>query len=94
MGLQNVNVADAQVKAGGIETRNIVVAGYLPTRADGTPFVEKVDERILEVVRREVPLAGVDQIFISLRSGINVGVFKSYEMHNRIEPANGVAAGQ
>ena len=87
MGVQNSGIADSIVKGPGMTRHQIVVTGYLPSKPDGSPRVENADERVIALVRTEMPLAGVDAIVVSLRTGINLGVYSSYKMTNRVEPA-------
>ena len=85
LGIRNPGVADSFVSGPGGHVHQIVVTGYVPTTDDGSPRVDNPEERILAIVRRDMPLAGVDAIVISLRKGINLGVYSSYEFSNRIE---------
>ena len=87
MGIQNPGVVDSFVKAPGVNSHRIVVTGYVPSNPDGSPRIENPEDRILALVRREMPLAGVDAIVISLRRGVTLGIYSSYETSNRVEPA-------
>jgi uncharacterized RDD family membrane protein YckC len=87
MGIQNPAVGDMFLKGPGVDSHQIVVEGYVPTHADGSGRIENADERILALVRREMPLAGVDRIVINLRTGITIGVYSSYKTTTQIEPA-------
>jgi hypothetical protein len=87
MGLQNPGVVDASFSAPGLDVHRIIASGYLPTNADGSPRVENAQDRILAAVRRDMPLGGVDAIVITLRTGVNVGVYSRYASTNRVEPA-------
>jgi uncharacterized RDD family membrane protein YckC len=87
LGIENPGVADSVVSGPSGRFHHIIVTGYIPTNDDGSPRIEKAEERILAIVRKEMPLDGVDSIVINLRKGINVGVYQSYETSNRIERA-------
>jgi uncharacterized RDD family membrane protein YckC len=87
MGIQNPGVGDSSVKGPGVNRHQIIASGYLPTSPDGSPRVEDAAKRILALVRKEMPLEGVDSIMINLREGINLGIYKSYEFTNLVEPA-------
>ena len=71
----------------GQAARAIGVTGYLPTTSDGSTRVPDAEDKILALVRREMPLDGIDKIVLSLRTGITLGIYNSYETSNRIEPA-------
>jgi uncharacterized RDD family membrane protein YckC len=87
LGIENPGVVDSFIKGPNGSFHNIVVTGYLPTNADGTPRIEKADEKVLALVRENMPLDGVDSIVINLRKGINLGVYSSYESTTRTERA-------
>jgi uncharacterized RDD family membrane protein YckC len=87
LGIENPGVLDASIVGPNGGVHNIVVTGYLPTNDDGTPRVEKADDQILDLVRQNMPLAGVDSIVITLRTGVNLGVYSSYHSTNRVERA-------
>jgi hypothetical protein len=88
LGIQNPGVVD-QTSSGPTGTvHNIVVSGYVPTDDHGSPRVPRAHDQILTLVRDNMPLDGVDAIVVSLRSGINLGIYRSYETTNRVEPAS------
>jgi uncharacterized RDD family membrane protein YckC len=87
LGIENPGVVDSSISGPNGTVRHIVVAGYLPTNDDGTPRVENADDKILALVRETMPLAGVDSIVITLRTGINLGVYSSYHSTSRLERA-------
>ena len=87
MGIQNAAMIDTRMASLGREGHAIAVTGYLPTNGDGSARVPDAEDKILALVRREMPLDGIDKIVISLRKGITVGIYSSYEASNRIEPA-------
>jgi uncharacterized RDD family membrane protein YckC len=88
LGIQNPGVVDSYMKGPSINLHHIIATGYLPSNPDGTARVTSADDRILELIRKEMPLDGVDAIVITLRKGINLGIYSSYEATNRrIEPA-------
>jgi uncharacterized RDD family membrane protein YckC len=83
MGIQNPTVIKfGPTRAG---AQGIGVMGYLPTNADGSPRIENAEDRILAAIRREMAIGADDTILINLRTGINLGIFRSYEAKNRIE---------
>ena len=87
MGIQNAAMVDTRLASVGQEAHAIGVTGYLPTTGDGAARVPDAEDKILALVRREMPLEGIDKIVISLRTGITLGIYSSYETSNRIEPA-------
>ena len=87
LGIENPGVLDASIVGPNGAVHNIVVTGYLPTSDDGAPRIAKADDQILELVRQTMPLAGVDSIVINLRTGVNLGVYRSYHSTNRVERA-------
>jgi uncharacterized RDD family membrane protein YckC len=87
MGIQNAAVTDVRFGGAGQAMRTIAVTGYLPTTADGSARVPDAEDKILALVRREFPLDASDKIAVSLRKGITVGIYSSYESSGRLEPA-------
>jgi uncharacterized RDD family membrane protein YckC len=85
IGIQNPGVVEVR-SLGPSAVTTIVATGYLPTSADGTPQVENAEERVLASIRKEMPLNGVDRLVVTLRQGINLGIYSSYLMGNRVEP--------
>ncbi|HEY4187193.1 MAG TPA: RDD family protein [Polyangia bacterium] len=85
LGVQNPGVVEQFNHGPNGDSHSIVVSGYVPTNDDGTPRIPRADDQILTLVRDNMPLAGVDAIVISLRSGINLGIYSSYETTNRVE---------
>lgn len=86
LGVQNPGVTDTFISGPGGRFHRIIVTGYIPTNDDGSPRIDNPEDRILALVRDGMPLAGVDAIVISLRRGINVGVYHSYDLSTRVEP--------
>ncbi len=86
LGVQNPGVGDTFISGPGGRFHRIIATGYVPTNDDGSPRIDNPEDRILALVRNGMPLAGVDSIVISLRRGINVGVYHSYELTTRVEP--------
>ena len=88
LGIENTGVIDSTIVTGNTTFHHIVVSGYLPTSSDGTPRIPDAGDRILALVRADMPLQGVDSIVVTLRRGVNVGIYSSYETTTRREPAN------
>lgn len=86
LGIQNPSVVDQLVHGPSGTVHSIVVSGYLPTTSDGTPRIPRADEQILTLVRDNMPLADVDSLVVSLRTGINLGIYSSYKFINSVEP--------
>jgi uncharacterized RDD family membrane protein YckC len=87
MGIGSPGVLDSMVTTPSGTFHQIIVTGYLPTTSDGAPLVQNAQDRILALVRADMPLEGVDSIIITLRSGVNVGIYSSYESTTRRERA-------
>jgi uncharacterized RDD family membrane protein YckC len=86
MGLQNPGVLDSTVTGPNGTRRRIIASGYLPANADGSPKVSDADDRVLSLLKKEMPLGGIDEIVVVLRQGINLGVYSSYKTTNHSEP--------
>jgi uncharacterized RDD family membrane protein YckC len=91
MGIQNPVVNETTVTGTGGRRRMIIATGFVPTRADGTPAVDNAHQRILGVIRKEIPLDDVDTIGTTLRTGINIGIYSSYQTSSSFEPSHGAA---
>jgi uncharacterized RDD family membrane protein YckC len=87
MGLENPGVVDSSLYANATTVHRILVSAYLPTDSGGQPRIEGAEDKVLAVVRKEMPLEGVDTIVVQLRKGVNVGIFRSYDSSMRVEPA-------
>ncbi|HXU62480.1 MAG TPA: RDD family protein [Polyangia bacterium] len=85
LGVQNPGVVDSIVSGPSGRFHHIIATGYLPTNYDGSPGIDNAEDRILAIVRKEMPLDGVDSIVVNLRRGINLGVYQSYQMSTRVE---------
>ena len=87
IGIENPSVADATTISTSGTFHQIAVSGYLPTGEDGAPRVQNAEDRILALVRANMPLDDVDSIVLTLRKGVNIGIYHSYETTMRRELA-------
>jgi hypothetical protein len=79
MGIQNPVVTDMHLSGSGGSQRVIVLSGYVPVGHDGKLQVPDAHAKLAALVRKEIPLDGVDAIQTILRTGINIGIYSSYE---------------
>lgn len=81
MGIRNAGVVDSRATVNGVTHHRIIVTGYVP----GSSATREVEDKILDLVRKEMPLDGIEGIVVTLRSGINLGIYRSYSFTNRVE---------
>lgn len=88
--LQNAGVVDTLAFVNGTRHRTVMVTGFLPSGPDGQrPDFDRAHHLLVESLRRELGATpDVDAIGTSLRTGFNIGIFRSYETYNRSEPAS------
>ena len=86
IGIENPGISDLHIDGPTGHAHNLVATGYLPSHADGTAKIADAEVRVLAAVRKHMPTEGVDKIVVTLRKGINIGVYSKYEFGNRVEP--------
>lgn len=88
MGIENPGVADTISKGTDGRHHLIVASGYVPTGVDGRPTVPDAHQRIVFLIRELMPLGDdVEKIGTDLRTGINIGIYRSYDSTLEFEPA-------
>jgi uncharacterized RDD family membrane protein YckC len=89
-GVSNVGVVHTTSWSnGGPATVTIVASGFVPRPAEGgEPAWGKLATVFEQAVKAELPPdSGVDRIETELRTGFNIGIYKSYETRISIEDA-------
>jgi uncharacterized RDD family membrane protein YckC len=81
LGIQNPSVGETTFIGNGGQRRFIIVGGSVPGTSAAALDLDGSDlhEKMAVLVREKLPLQGVDEIRTVLRTGINLGVYSSYE---------------
>lgn len=93
-GALNVGVANNKTwMVGQSPVTTVVATGFIPRPANGEPDWTAAETAFVQAVRAELPPdQPVDRVATVVRSGYNIGIFKSYEVQTRVFDARTSAA--
>jgi hypothetical protein len=88
LGIRSPSLADRTFVGPGGRRRFMVASGVVAGTSPAARDLDGSDlhEKLAALVRESVPLQGVDEIHTVLRTGVNLGVYSSYQTSTKVHP--------
>jgi hypothetical protein len=88
MGISNGSVGYTTVTINGGPTTTIMACGFIPQPASGEPPWGQLHQAMVTAIKANVPSTSpVDRVGTALRTGFNIGIYKSYQTVIQVDDA-------